>query len=357
MATLNFYDATTFIMCMTLTTMLIIPAAAQKDRKSFASRLGWKKEDRVIIFHIDDAGMSSESNRGTIQALRYGIATSCSVMMPCPWATSMAKFLRENSTIDAGLHLTHTSEWNDYRWGPLIGIAHAPGLADNEGRFWRNVSDVVNHAKTSEIEQETKAQIFSAKKMGYVPTHLDTHMGTLWASHEYVELYIRIGLSEHIPILLPAGHNTLLTDQLRAGPLAGLKKVFLSDDQNVVLDSLRKVGERLWDGGLAVVDDLYILSYDWQLPEGTRITDENLRKFKTAKYKELLQSVKPGITVILVHCADADETFVPISDSWITRRADLLSLTDPDLKRFISDQNIMLTTWRELQQRRDALVR
>jgi hypothetical protein len=53
------------------------PAACQN---TYASRLGWKADERVIIFHIDDAGMSYESNQGTIQALQFGIATSCSVM-------------------------------------------------------------------------------------------------------------------------------------------------------------------------------------------------------------------------------------------------------------------------------------
>jgi len=330
------------------------PAACQ-DNLSYATRLGWQADDRVIIFHIDDAGMSYESNQGTIQALQFGIATSCSVMMPCPWVAGITEYLRANPQFDAGIHLTHTSEWKSYRWRSLSGNDALPGLADKEGFLWNDVADVVGHAQPDEIEKEIKAQLSSARKSGFNPTHLDTHMGTLWASPEYVNLYKRIGIEEHIPILLPAGHNTLLMQQIEKGPLAGLKKLAGDEDNAKMLQSLRSIGKTLWKEGLAVADDLYILSYDWQLPAGTLPTDENIRKFRTQKYEKLLLDVKPGITVILTHCSDASVAFNPISDSWITRRGDLLSMTDPELQDFIRERGIVLTTWRALQERREKL--
>jgi predicted glycoside hydrolase/deacetylase ChbG (UPF0249 family) len=207
----------------------------------------------------------------------------------------------------------------------------------------------------SEIEREIKFQLASARKSGFQPTHLDTHMGTLWATADYVNLFQRIALEEHIPVLIPGGHNTLLLQQLEASPLSGLRKLSPGGDKIKTAQALKSIGATLWNGGLAVVDDLYIMSYDWQLPSGILPTDENIRRFKTEKYKNLLADVKPGITVILIHCTDADESFTPISDSWITRRGDLLSMTDPELKTFIDEQNIILTSWRELQQRRENL--
>ncbi len=326
-----------------------------QDNVSYAIRSGWQADDRVIIFHIDDAGMSYESNQGTIQALQFGIATSCSVMIPCPWVADITKHLRENPEIDAGIHLTHTSEWKRYRWRSLSGSGRSSGLADEEGFLWDNVADVVSHAQLNEIEEEIKIQLASARRSGLNPAHMDTHMGTLWASPEYVNLYKRMSIREHLPILLPGGHSTLLLQQLETGPLAGLRKLTPTGDNAKILQSLRSTGETLWNEGLAVVDDLYILSYDWQLPSGISPTDENIRKFKTEKYKRLLNDIKPGITVILIHCTDANETFNSISDSWMTRRGDLLAMTDPELKDYIHRQGIVLTTWRELQQRRENL--
>ncbi|MDB4905180.1 MAG: ChbG/HpnK family deacetylase [Mucilaginibacter sp.] len=334
--------------------------AHSQPSQTYAEKLGWKKGDRVIMFHVDDAGMSYESNQGAIQALEKGVATSLSVMMPCPWVPDMIQYLNQHPQLDAGLHLTHTSEWKGYRWGSVTGIKASPGLSDNEGALWNNVADVVNHASPDEIESEIMAQLSKARKMGFNPTHLDTHMGTLWASPQYLERYIKVGIKEHIPVLFSAGHNTLLRQSLREGPLARLnnlvkKTVYNDVDTSAVLNAIQKTGEVIWNGGLAVVDDLYILSYDWKLPPGTEPSDENLKKFKTEKYKELLQSVKPGITVILIHCTDAGDGFKHISDSGVTRKEDLQAMTDPELSKFIQQQGFMLTTWRELQERRDKL--
>jgi predicted glycoside hydrolase/deacetylase ChbG (UPF0249 family) len=327
--------------------------------QSYAEKLGWQKGDRVIMFHVDDAGMSYESNQGAIQALEKGVATSLSVMMPCPWAPGMIQYLVQHPQSDAGLHLTHTAEWKDYRWSSVTGISASKGLSDKEGALWNNVADVVNHASANEIESEIKAQLFKARKMGFHPTHLDTHMGTLWATPEFLDRYIKAGIEEHIPILFSAGHNTLMRHSLQAGPLAPLinlaDKVNDKVDTSAVLKAIYKKGEEIWNAGLAVVDDLYILSYDWKCPSDKTASDENLRKFKTEKYKELLQSVKPGITVILIHCTDAGEGFQHISNSGNTRKADLLAMTDPELKNFIQEQGFILTTWRELQERRDKL--
>jgi predicted glycoside hydrolase/deacetylase ChbG (UPF0249 family) len=341
----------TLIIYLMYSSMFSNSVFGQNDQ-SYAVRLGWQASDRVVIFHVDDAGMSYESNRGTIKALQFGIATSCSVMMPCPWVSEMTKYLRENPQIDAGIHLTHTSEWKTYRWHALSGVVLSPGLADDEGSLWNNVADVVIHARPNEIEREIRTQLSVARKSGFNPTHMDTHMGTMWASPEYLNLYQQIAIEEHIPILIPAGHNTLLQQQLGAGPLSALKQLDGSGDPQ---KRLRQIGDTLWNGGLAVVDDVYILSYDWQLPQNILHTDENIRNFKTEKYKKLLREIKPGITVILIHCADTDENFNRISDSGITRRGDLLSMTDLALKEFIHDEHIVLTTWRELQQRREKL--
>jgi hypothetical protein len=327
--------------------------------QTYAERLGWKKNDRVIIFHVDDVGMSYESNQGAIQALEKKLATSMSVMMPCPWVPGIVNYIRQHPGLDAGLHLTHTSEWSTYRWGPLSGIKATPGLVDSEGALWNNVADVMAHASADEIEIEMRSQLSRARRMGFEPTHLDTHMGTLWFTPGYLERYIKVGIEEHIPILLPAGHNTLLLEQIQSGPLQGLKKLTTMDaqvtDNSIFLKAIQMAGERLWQGGLAVADDLYLSSYDWEFPAGAEPSDHDLCKFKRDRYKELLQSTKPGITVILIHCSDAKDAFKNISDSGNTRRADLLAMLDPELKSFCEKEGFILTTWREMQQRRDKI--
>ena len=80
--------------------------------KTYAEKLGWPKGARVLILHVDDAGMSHESDEGVERATGQGVATSTSVMMPCPWVPEIVSYIKDHPGLDAGLHLTLTSEWN-----------------------------------------------------------------------------------------------------------------------------------------------------------------------------------------------------------------------------------------------------
>src|SRR6185312_15562029 len=69
---------------------------------TYAERLGYPRGAVVLLIHVDDAGMSLESNEGAIAALTRGAATSVSVMMPCPWVPEFVGWLRNHPAIDAG---------------------------------------------------------------------------------------------------------------------------------------------------------------------------------------------------------------------------------------------------------------
>ena len=121
----------------------IVFTQSRSQERTYAERLGFPKGSKVLILHIDDVGMSWDSNQGAIRAMEEGVANSLSIMMPCPWVPAFVHYMKEHPDIDAGLHLTLTSEWKDYRWGPLSGKDKVPGLVDAEGALWSNVPDVV----------------------------------------------------------------------------------------------------------------------------------------------------------------------------------------------------------------------
>lgn len=312
-----------------------------QQTKTYAELLGYPKGARVVILHIDDLGMSYDSNLGSIEAMTKGVANSCSVMMPCPWVPGFVRFLKENPKIDAGLHLTLTSEWRDYRWGPLSGKSTTPGLVDSEGAMWRGVGDVVKHASADEVELEIKAQVERAKAMGFEPTHLDSHMGTLFATPAYVERYVKTGIEYQIPVMFPGGHNTLIAQ--------GIKEA------GTTMEMARAVGKKLWDAGLPVLDDLHNDSYSWKPSPAIAADDKKLQQYKTDLYIDALKQVQPGITMVIMHCTNTTEVFEHISDSGPTRRGDYLAMMDPRLKKYIQDSGIILTTWREMKERRDRL--
>jgi predicted glycoside hydrolase/deacetylase ChbG (UPF0249 family) len=310
---------------------------AQADT-TFAERLGYPKGKKVVILHVDDVGMSFDSNKGAIDALTKGVANSCSVMMPCAWVPAFVHFLKQHPETDAGLHLTLTSEWKDYRWIPLSGQSKVPGLTDTEGAMWPSVQEVVSHASGDEVETEIRAQIERALKMGFKPTHLDSHMGTLFATPDFIQRYLKVGMEYKIPVMFPGGHNTLISKQT-----------------SIDMEQLRAIGKMLWNAGLPVIDDLHNESYEWTLPKGIKATKNTIQKEKTMYYIKAMDSLKPGITMVIMHCTDPTEVFPYISNSGIIREGDLLAMLSPDLKKYIQTQGIILTTWRELMERRTNL--
>jgi hypothetical protein len=304
---------------------------------TYAERLGWNKGDRVLILHMDDAGMSHDSNVGIEQVLEKGAARSLSVMMPTPWVPEIVHYIKAHPGTDAGLHLTLTSEWHEYRWGPLAGAPAVPGLVDPEGALWSSVAAVVMHAKTDEVDREMRAQIERAERMGFHPTHLDTHMGTVYAKPEFLERYVELGIEKQIPVMIPGGHDTYI----QAG-----------NQSASTLDAVRALGVKLWNAGLPVLDDLHNSSYDWKIPPGIADDDEKLRKWRTERYMETLAELKPGLTMVIMHCTAPSEVFAHISSSGPIRKADMLAMLDPRFKAFLKEQGFIVTTWAEALEKR-----
>ena len=57
---------------------------------SLAERLGHPPDARLLIVNCDDLGSSRSANVAVYEALRDGIATSATLMVPCPWARDAA---------------------------------------------------------------------------------------------------------------------------------------------------------------------------------------------------------------------------------------------------------------------------
>jgi hypothetical protein len=163
-------------------------------------------------------------------------------------------------------------------------------------------------------------------------------MGTLFVTPTFLERYLKVGMETGIPVMFPGGHNTIIAGQMGAGAPQ--------------LKQARAVGQQLWAAGLPVLDDLHNYSYDWNLPAGTAYSPDKMRSFKTKKYMEALKNLQPGVTMIIMHCTAPTEVFRYISGSGPTREGDLLAMLDPALRKALADEKIILTTWRELKERR-----
>jgi predicted glycoside hydrolase/deacetylase ChbG (UPF0249 family) len=163
---------------------------------TLAERLGYGPDDRLLIINCDDLGSSHAANVGIYEALRDGIATSATLMVPCPWSREAASRYRGE---DVGVHLTLNAEWDLYRWGP---ITHAPSLLDGDGGFPRTITDVWDHADLDEVRKELRTQIERALVWGFDVSHLDTHMGALQLRPEFFDIYLELAVDFCLPMRL-----------------------------------------------------------------------------------------------------------------------------------------------------------
>jgi predicted glycoside hydrolase/deacetylase ChbG (UPF0249 family) len=160
-----------------------------------------------LIIRGDDMGFSHSGNIAIQRCYTQGIVTSVEVIVPSPWFPEALKMLHEHPTIDVGIHLALTSEWDNVKWRP---VAHVPSLVDADGylfpMIWINKhyprrALKENPWKLSDIEKEFRAQIELGKRRLPRVTHLSSHMGCHQLSPEVRELYFRLakeyGLAIH----------------------------------------------------------------------------------------------------------------------------------------------------------------
>jgi len=289
-------------------------SSASAQSVTIQERLGYTKDTKLLIIHADDIGVSHSENKASIYAMEYGSVNSGSIMVPCPWFGEIAAYAKDNPDADFGLHLTLTSEWKYYKWGPLTMINEVPGLVDDNNQLFDNWDDLKTHASALEIEKELRSQIETALKYGIQVTHLDSHMFALYLKPEYLDVYKKLGREYKLPILLNKEYLTFFG-----------------------LDIQRNI-----DKEDIVVDNLYMA-----FPEDYKKGMENY-------YSETMRALSPGLNVILLHAAYSDEEMKAITVDHVDfgadwRQQDFDFFTSETCEKIIKEEKIQLITWREIK--------
>lgn len=290
---------------------------------TWAEKLGFPKGKKVIMLHADDIGMCKEANIAAIDYLQNDKIQSAAVMMPCEYAADMIEWAKKNPQEDIGLHLTLTSEWKTYRWGPVASPQEVSGLLDPDKKLWHDVPEVVTHASAAEVEKEIRAQIDKSIALGYRPDHIDTHMGTLYGHPSYMKAFFTVAQEYGIPANV----------------------IDVSDPE--VLAGFRKLGYPITDEAVKLFEAYTLpkLDYFSSAPEGSTY-EEKIRNFKT-----LIQSLKPGLTEIIFHPSVETVNLKTITNSWQQRVWEAKMFSDPDLIKFFKDEGIVFTNWNEIMKR------
>jgi predicted glycoside hydrolase/deacetylase ChbG (UPF0249 family) len=158
--------------------------------------------DRGVIAHVDDLGMSHGSNSAFLDLARAGHVTCGSVMVPCPWFREIAEAGASDPTLDLGVHLTLTSEWQRYRWRPMSTVSRASGLIDADGYMWGDVASLRRHLVPEAAEVELRAQLEGAIAAELEPTHIDAHMGAALLP-ELLDVHVRLARDYQVVPVLP----------------------------------------------------------------------------------------------------------------------------------------------------------
>jgi len=301
---------------------LSVSIYVQAQSRTTQERLGHSKETKLLIIHADDMGVAHAENSATFKAMQTGTVNSGSIMVPCPWFTEVVSYVKENPKADLGLHLTLTSEWKHYKWGPVTPPGIVPGLLNKNGFLYSSVDSVVMFAKPEEVEEEMRNQVKKSIQMGIDPTHLDAHMGGVFSTLGFLKAYIKIGKEFNIPVMLSRQLEAML--QLK-------------------LDSLI-------DPSTVLIDDIITA-----MPPDFKKTMKNY-------YTSVLNGLKPGLNCLLIHTAyDNDEMKAITIDhpewgsAW--RQEDFDFFTSAACKELLKKNNIVLVTWREIRDKLYRLVK
>jgi len=297
-------------------------AVAQPDRKTWAEQLGWPKDKRVLILHADDVGMCYEANASAQRALTQGEYRSAAVMVPCPWFDEMAAWCVEHPDHDVGLHLALTSEWRHYRWGPVAPRDRVKGLLDPLGYLHRDVAGVAKAATADEVATEIKAQFARARKLGMKPSHIDTHMGTLYARPDYTRAYLQLAVAEQVPAM--------------------------------VIEMTPRTIEKFRGQGYPFSDEMLKLIADYPLPkldDFHSVAPGKTYEEKRQKFLEQVRTLPPGLHEIIFHPSVETEGLKRITNSWQQRVWEDRLMADPVVRQFWKELGVVVTDWKEVSAR------
>ncbi len=294
-----------------------------QERITNAEKLGFAKGKKILLLHCDDAGMCEEANIAVQSYILKGDVLSAAVMMPCPNAEEIVEWARKHPTADIGVHLTLTSEWKKYRWTTITDPKKVPGLIDTEGKMWHEVPDVVMHATPKEVETEIHAQIDKMIQMGLKPSHIDTHMGTLYGSPDYAKVFFETAVKYNIPA----------------------NAIDLSDKD--VADYYRAAGYPINDEMIKYLEDYPLPKLD----NFTSAPDGKSYENKKENFIKLVKTLKPGLTEIIFHPSILTENLKSITGSSQQRAWEAQMFSDPDIKQFFKDNDIEITTWTDIMKR------
>jgi hypothetical protein len=294
------------------TILLSLASTGRGQTKTVAERLGYPPDSKLLIVHADDLAVAHSVDAASFDALDRNAITSASVMVPCPWLNEVVAYAKTHPDADLGLHLTLTSEWKIYRWGPVESKDKVRSLLDPSGYLWPETPPAAQNIKSEEAEREIRAQVERAIAAGIHPTHLDSHMGVLFSRPDLFAVLVKIAHEYNLPFLAPRipGDPLKISEQL--------------SEKDIVVDSV-------------VIANPTVPAGEW-------------KEF----YSSAVKNLKPGLSEIIVHLGHDDLELQAVTvdhpdygAAW--RQRDYEIVTSPEFKKAVEENHVILVKWGDLK--------
>jgi chitin disaccharide deacetylase len=267
--------------------------------------LGFAAKTRVLIINADDLGMYTAINAPVIESIEHGVASSCSLMPPCPGTDQAMRLLKARPHVRFGIHLTLVSESARLRFAPVAPPDRVASLLDWDGHFFTSTARtrLLDHARTEEVEVELRAQINLVMDTGLAPTHLDWHA------------------------LADGGREDMFELGLALAAEYGLAaRVWLTPHR-----------QRARQRGLPVVDHRFLDSFSLE------------PQTKPEHLAGLLHDLPPGLSEWAVHPGPSDPKTQTIDEGWRVRSSDRAYLTSQTAQDQLREEGIVVINYLGLQ--------
>ncbi|HIW34354.1 MAG TPA: polysaccharide deacetylase family protein [Candidatus Paenibacillus intestinavium] len=296
---------------------------------SLAESLGYSKEDRLLIINGDDYGLNYSVNAAVQQLLVNGSISSATLMMPCAWAREAALWSAAHPQYDVGVHFTFTSEWDNYKWGPVTRHSDVSSLVTNEGYFHNNCKHFEQSASPSQVSLELSSQVEMAINLGVKPTHADSHMGSLYGletGRHFLLETLDVCAYYGLPFRLPRYVNPL--------------------QQHVVsqqyIDSINMLANVADQKGVIVLDYLVGLPFELGQDETTDSFADSLKEFVT--------QLEPGVTELIIHPSKPSLELDMFHLQPQKRVIEWEAMQQADWQQHLQEHQIKLIYWHQLQE-------
>jgi predicted glycoside hydrolase/deacetylase ChbG (UPF0249 family) len=306
---------TIFKNAILLVFLTITAGTFAQQKKTTAELLGYPANAKLLIIHADDLGLSHSTNMAVIKAFENSSISSASVMVPCPWFPEIASYVKDHPGLDVGIHFTLNAEWKFYKWSGVSPSGEIPSLLDKDGYFNSSLQPIIFGAKPEQVEKELRAQIDKAIANGIKPTHIDSHMGSMFVTPVLFRVALKVAAEYKIPLFVP------MNEAKKAAP-------FL----------IREI-----PSGLITIDNFQMLSA------------ESVNGDWKSMYANFIKAVTPGLNEIVVHLSYDNDEMKGIAQghedygsSW--RQKDFDLVMSDSFKKLLRDNQIQLVTWRQIQQ-------